>query len=63
MRGGGKGSDADGDENPLAQFHPFLMGECAAVVNEIKPAKEVVMEFVHDAIKHIEAGSNMIAKL
>lgn len=63
VRGDGKGNDTNGDENPLAQFHPFLMGKCAAVVNEIKPAQEVVLEFVNDAIKNIQAGSNMIAKL
>ncbi|KND88784.1 putative nitronate monooxygenase [Tolypocladium ophioglossoides CBS 100239] len=52
----------DGDD-PLEQFRPYLMGKCAAVVNEQKPAKAVVDEFVNDAVKWIQTGNKMIAKL
>jgi NAD(P)H-dependent flavin oxidoreductase YrpB (nitropropane dioxygenase family) len=56
------GGDDDG-EDPLDQFRPFLMGKAAALVNEQKPAKEVVDEFVNDAVAWIQKGNKMIAKL
>lgn len=63
---GGK-SDADDDdddlEDPLDQFRPYLMGKCAAVVNELKSAKAVVDEFVEDAYAWMSKGSKMLAKL
>ncbi|KAG6009578.1 hypothetical protein E4U21_001945 [Claviceps maximensis] len=64
----GYSSDAPGDadddvDDPLEQFRPFLMGKCAAVVNEQKSAKAVVDEFVNDAVAWIKKGNQMIAKL
>ncbi|PHH70415.1 hypothetical protein CDD80_6023 [Ophiocordyceps camponoti-rufipedis] len=56
------GDDGDFDD-PLEQFRPFLMGKCAAVVNEQKSAKAVVDEFVDDAVKCIQAGQKMVARL
>jgi NAD(P)H-dependent flavin oxidoreductase YrpB (nitropropane dioxygenase family) len=57
-------ADEDEDEDdPLEKFRPFLMGKCAAVVNEQKPAKVVVDEFVNDAVTWIQRGNKMIAKL
>lgn len=59
---GGASDDDDGDD-PLDQFRPFLMGKCAAVVNDQKPAKAVVDEFVNDAVAWLQRGNKMIAKL
>jgi NAD(P)H-dependent flavin oxidoreductase YrpB (nitropropane dioxygenase family) len=63
----GEGSDSNNDdddaEDPLDKFRPFLMGKAAALVNEQKPAKEVVDEFVNDAVAWIQKGNKMIAKL
>jgi NAD(P)H-dependent flavin oxidoreductase YrpB (nitropropane dioxygenase family) len=57
-------SEADIDEDdPLDKFRPFLMGKCAAVVNEEKSAKAVVDEFVNDAAAWIQKGNKMVAKL
>lgn len=54
-------AEADDDEDdPLDQFRPFLMGKCAAVVNEQKPAKVVVDEFVNDAVAAMRNGNRMI---
>ncbi|CEJ84881.1 Putative 2-nitropropane dioxygenase [[Torrubiella] hemipterigena] len=53
----------DEDDDPLEAFRPFLMGKCAAVVNEQKSAKAVVDELVGDAVKVIKQGNAMIAKL
>ncbi|KAI9171133.1 putative nitronate monooxygenase [Paramyrothecium foliicola] len=53
----------DDEDDPLDKFRPFLMGKAAAVVNEQKPAKEVVDEFVNDAVSWIQKGNKMIAKL
>lgn len=47
----------------MDQFRPFLMGKCAAVVKDIKPAKEVVDEFVNDAYAWIQKGNTMLATL
>jgi NAD(P)H-dependent flavin oxidoreductase YrpB (nitropropane dioxygenase family) len=51
--------EADIDEI-LDQFRPMLMGKCAAVVNEKKSAKEIVDEFVNDAVKWMQKGNSMI---
>jgi NAD(P)H-dependent flavin oxidoreductase YrpB (nitropropane dioxygenase family) len=56
-------SNEDEDDDPLEKFRPFLMGKAAAVVNEQKPAKAVVDEFVNDAVAWIQKGNKMIAKL
>jgi hypothetical protein len=42
---------------------PFLMGKAAAVVNEKKSAKAVVDELVGDAVKWIQKGNTLVAKL
>ena len=56
-------SEQDDEDDPLEKFRPFLMGKCAAVVNEQKPAKAVVDEFVDDAVEWMQKGNKMIAKL
>ncbi|KAL2754430.1 hypothetical protein ACRALDRAFT_1056584 [Sodiomyces alcalophilus JCM 7366] len=58
-----EGDDDDDDEDALDKFRPFLMGKAAAVVNEQKPAKAVVDEFVNDAVTWINKGKSMVAKL
>ncbi|KAH8912612.1 NPD-domain-containing protein [Coniochaeta sp. PMI_546] len=56
-----KGEDGEVDiDEVLDQFRPMLMGKCAAVVNEKKPAKEIVDEFVNDAVKWMQKGNSMI---
>ncbi|UNI21629.1 hypothetical protein JDV02_007605 [Purpureocillium takamizusanense] len=55
--------DDDDSDDPFEQFRPYLMGKCAAVCNETKPAKAVVDEFVNDAVGWIKTGNKMIAKL
>lgn len=61
------GDDDDDDEVDLDdlmdQFRPFLMGQCAAVVNEKKSAKGVVDELVDDAAVCLAQGSKLVAKL
>lgn len=44
----------------MDQFRPFLMGKCAAVVNEKKTAKEIVDEFVNDATASLQKGSQLV---
>ena len=36
---------------------PFLMGQVAGVIQEIKPAKEIVEEMVRDAVKMLKIGN------
>lgn len=61
--GDSKADNDDDDDDPLEKFRPYLMGKCAAVVNEQKPAKAVVDEFVDDAVAWIQKGNKMVAKL
>merc|ERR1712000_344119 len=56
-------TDNSDEDDPLEKFRPFLMGKCAAVVNEQKSARAVVDEFVDDAVAWMQKGSKMIAKL
>ena len=51
------------DGEGLLKYRRYLMGNCAALVNEQKPAKEVVDEFVNDAVAWIQKGNGMVAKL
>lgn len=62
---GAKEQDVKEDEldDLMDQFRPFLMGKCAAVVNEQKSAKAIVDEFVEDAYKALSKGQQMVAKL
>ncbi|EHK22288.1 uncharacterized protein TRIVIDRAFT_169884 [Trichoderma virens Gv29-8] len=52
--------EVDEDDDPLEQFRPFLMGKAAAVVNEQKPAKAVVDEFITDAVAWLKKGNSML---
>ena len=54
-----EGEDVDIDEI-MDQFRPFLMGKAAAVCNEKKTAKEIVDEFVNDAVAWIQKGNSLI---
>ena len=42
---------------------PFLMGKVAAVVNDKKPAKQIVDEMVDEAAVMLQKGQKMLAKL
>ncbi|RYP91813.1 hypothetical protein DL770_002069 [Monosporascus sp. CRB-9-2] len=65
--GEGSGSDDAASEEDIDdmmdQFRPHLMGQCAALVNEQKSAKEVVDEFINDASAALANGGKMISKL
>ncbi|KAH8663744.1 2-nitropropane dioxygenase [Ilyonectria robusta] len=56
-------NDSIDDWEGLLKYRRYLMGNCAALVNEQKPAKEVVDEFVNDAVTWIEKGNRLITKL
>ncbi|KAK1836960.1 2-nitropropane dioxygenase [Podospora conica] len=47
-------------EDMLDEYRPFLMGQCAAVCNDKKPAKQIVDEFISDAVKVIQTGSSYV---
>lgn len=58
---GGASSAEEVDIDELMdQFRPHLMGQCAAVVNEKKTAKEIVDEFVNDAAASLQKGSQLV---
>ena len=39
---------------------PYLMGQCAGVIQDIKPAKEIVDDMVRDAVKMLALGNTYI---
>jgi len=41
----------------------FLMGQCAGVIEDVKPAAEIMQELVSGAISAFRSGSAMISKL
>jgi NAD(P)H-dependent flavin oxidoreductase YrpB (nitropropane dioxygenase family) len=53
----------DLDDETMDQARPFLMGKAAAVVRERKSAKAIVDEMVTDAVKWLNKGHTMVAKL
>ncbi|KAF2268652.1 2-nitropropane dioxygenase [Lojkania enalia] len=50
----------DLDDDTMDNARPFLMGKAAAVVNERKSAKEIVDEFVTDAVKWLQTTNGYI---
>jgi len=53
-----KGDELTDEE--LENARPFLMGKVAAVVNEKKSAKEIVDEFVNQAVQCLQAGNALL---
>jgi len=53
----------DMDDETMDNARPFLMGKAAAVISEKKSAKAVVDELVNDAVKCLQTGNKLIAKL
>jgi len=51
------------DDETMDSARPFLMGKVAAVVDQKKPAKEIVEEMVAEAKAQLEKGGKMLAKL
>jgi NAD(P)H-dependent flavin oxidoreductase YrpB (nitropropane dioxygenase family) len=50
----------DLDDETMDNARPFLMGKVAAVVEEKKSAREIVDEFVTDAVKSLQSASTHI---
>lgn len=55
--------DNDAELKRLQASNRVLMGKCAAVVNELKPAKEIVDEFVNDAVAWMKKGETLLSRL
>lgn len=51
---------SDDIDDMIDNARPFLMGKASAVVTEEKSAKEIVDEFVNDAVKKINEGKSMV---
>ena len=53
----------DMSDEMMDNARPFLMGKAAAVVNDENSAREIVDEFVNDAVKCMAAGNaNVVGK-
>jgi hypothetical protein len=50
----------DLDDDTMDNARPFLMGKVAAVVEDKKTAREIVDEFVGDAVKWLQTGNSFI---
>ena len=51
----------DMSDEMMDNARPFLMGKASAVVNESKSAREIVDEFVNQAVACISTASNQLA--
>jgi hypothetical protein len=40
---------------------PYLMGEVAAAIKDVKPAKEIIDEMVSEAVQQLRAGNSFIS--
>ncbi|KZZ91988.1 2-nitropropane dioxygenase [Ascosphaera apis ARSEF 7405] len=52
----------DIDDETIDSFRPWLMGNAAAVIKEIKPAKAIVDELVDGAVASIKKGQTYLTK-
>jgi NAD(P)H-dependent flavin oxidoreductase YrpB (nitropropane dioxygenase family) len=50
----------DIDDDTLDNARPFLMGKVAAVVNDKKPAKQIIDEMVGEAVQWLQTGNGYI---
>ncbi|KAI9724484.1 MAG: hypothetical protein M1812_000552 [Candelaria pacifica] len=50
----------DMDEGKEVDF-PFLMGQVAAVVDEIKPAASIIEEMINEAVRCLKSGSQFVS--
>lgn len=51
----------DMDDDKDVDF-PFLMGQVAGVINDVKPAKEIVEEMVVEAVEMLKKAQQFIAR-
>jgi len=47
----------------MMERRPWLMGQCAGAISDIKPAKQIIDEMVREAIETLQGVSHKIAKL
>lgn len=47
-------------ENDVDVDMPFLMGQVAAIIKDIKPAKDIVEDMVREAVQQLELGQSYI---
>ena len=48
------------DEDTEMQARPYLMGQVAAAINDIQPAKQIIDEMVAEAVHHLKKSASMI---
>jgi NAD(P)H-dependent flavin oxidoreductase YrpB (nitropropane dioxygenase family) len=67
----GKSDGGDGDSSLEGRLkgldiddveRPYLMGEVAAAIHDVKPAKEIMDEMVKEAIQRLRAGSTLVSE-
>jgi len=47
----------------MMERRPWLMGQCAGAINDIKPAKQIMDEMVQEAVETLNRVSKRVAKL
>lgn len=48
------------DDNFGVKHWPHLLGKVAAVIDDIKPAKEIMDEMVEEAVECLQKGSGLV---
>ena len=60
-----KHMESSGENNmtmkEVLELHPMLMGQCAAAIHDIIPAKQIVEEMVNEAVKLIKGTHSTIS--
>ena len=41
---------------------PFLMGQVSGIINDIKPAKQIVEDMVHEAVEMLRLGQTYLGR-
>lgn len=55
--------EKDDEEAEKGAAERYLLGKCAAVIEDIKPAKEIVDEMMSEAVDALKAGHGLLSKL
>lgn len=50
----------DIDEDTEMNARPYLMGQVAASINDVKPAKEIIDEMLNEAAQRIQRVQSLI---
>lgn len=45
----------------IMKERPWLMGSVSSVINDVKPAKEIVDEMIQGAVEHLQRAASLVS--